>query len=46
MSLAHKLTTKKEARIWAASYDPKRDAFRVAMENGQIFLLKRPFRSL
>lgn len=42
MSLAHKFTTSKEARIWAASYDPERDAFRVAMENGQIFLLKRP----
>jgi hypothetical protein len=23
MSLAHKLSTNKEARIWAASYDPK-----------------------
>jgi len=42
MSLAHKLSTNKEARIWAASYDPKRNAFRVAMEDGRIFLLKRP----
>lgn len=42
MSLAHQFTTGKEARIWAASYDPQRDAFRVAMENGRIFLLKRP----
>lgn len=42
MSLAHKLAASKEARIWAASYDPKRNAFRVAMEDGKIFLLKRP----
>ncbi|MBW2614796.1 MAG: helix-turn-helix transcriptional regulator [Deltaproteobacteria bacterium] len=42
MSLAYKLSASKEARIWAASYDPKRNAFRVAMEDGQIFLLKRP----
>jgi DNA-binding XRE family transcriptional regulator len=42
MSLAHKLSANKEARIWAASYDPKRNAFRVAMENGKIFLLNRP----
>jgi DNA-binding XRE family transcriptional regulator len=42
MSLAHKVSTNTAARIWAASYDPKRDAFRVALENGQIFLLQRP----
>ena len=42
MSLAPDVTANLEARIWAASYDPKRDAFRVAMENGQIFLLQRP----
>ncbi len=41
MSLAHKLTSSRKARIWAASYDPKRNAFRVAMEDGQIFLLQR-----
>jgi hypothetical protein len=42
MSLAYKVSTNVAARIWAASYDPKRDAFRVALENGQIFLLQRP----
>jgi hypothetical protein len=42
MSLAHKVSVNVAARIWAASYDPKRDAFRVALENGQIFLLQRP----
>jgi len=42
MSLVHKVLKKVEARIWAASYDLKRDAFRVALENGQIFLLRRP----
>lgn len=42
MSLAHKVSGSMEARIWAASYDSKRDAFRVALENGQIFLLQRP----
>ncbi len=42
MSLAHKVSANVEARIWAASYDPKRDAFRAALENGKIFLLQRP----
>ena len=42
MSLAHKITTKTEAKIWAASYDTKRNAFRIALEDGQIFLLQRP----
>ena len=42
MNLAPEISAKAESRIWAASYDPKRDAFRVAMENGQIFLLQRP----
>jgi len=42
MSLAHRLEGGKASRIWAASYDLKRDAFRVAMEDGRIFLLKRP----
>ncbi len=42
MSLAHKVSTNVAARIWAASYDPKRDAFRVSLENGKIFLLQRP----
>ena len=42
MSLAQKFSANVESRIWAASYDPKRDAFRVAMEDGQIFLLQRP----
>ena len=42
MSLAQTVSTNKEARIWAASYDPQKDAFRVALENGQIFLLRRP----
>lgn len=42
MNLAHKVSTNAAARIWAASYDPKRDAFRVSLENGKIFLLQRP----
>jgi DNA-binding XRE family transcriptional regulator len=42
MILAKKITASVECRIWAASYDPKREAFRVAMEDGQIFLLQRP----
>jgi len=42
MSLARKVSTNAAARIWAASYDPKRDAFRVSLENGMIFLLQRP----
>jgi len=42
MSLAHKLKSGKGARIWAASYDPKRNAFRVAMEDGKTLLLQRP----
>ncbi len=42
MSLAHKVSVNVAARIWAASYDPKRDAFRVSLENGKIFLLQRP----
>ncbi|MFO7986574.1 MAG: helix-turn-helix transcriptional regulator [Desulfatiglandaceae bacterium] len=42
MGLAQQLERGKDARIWAVSYDLKRDAFRVAMEDGRIFLLKRP----
>ena len=42
MSLAHKTTADIEARIWAVSYDLKRDAFRVALENGKNLLLQRP----
>ena len=42
MNLAHKVSKNVAARIWAASYDPKRDAFRVSLENGEIFLLQRP----
>ena len=42
MSLARKALGNTEARIWAASYDAGRDAFRVAMEDGRIVLLKRP----
>ena len=42
MSLPHRATETKKTRIWAASYDSQRNAFRVAMEDGQIFLLKRP----
>jgi hypothetical protein len=42
MSLAYKTPSNAEARIWAASYDDKRNAFRVALENGQILLLQRP----
>ena len=41
MSLAHKVSTDAAARIWAASYDPARDASRVSLENGKIFLLQR-----
>ena len=42
MSLARKTTADIEARIWAASYDDKRNAYRVALENGEILLLQRP----
>jgi DNA-binding XRE family transcriptional regulator len=42
MSLAHKVSKSRGVRIWAASYDSKRDAYRVALESGQIFLLRRP----
>ncbi len=42
MSLAYKTSSNAEARIWAVSYDDKRNAFRVALENGQILLLQRP----
>ena len=42
MSLAHKTSKTIQTRIWAASYDLKRDAFRVAFEDGKIFLLRRP----
>ena len=42
MSLAHKTTKDFKARIWAVSYDLKRDAFRIALENGKILLLQRP----
>ena len=42
MSLAPNVSANLDTRIWAVSYDPRRDAFRVAMENGQIFLLQRP----
>ena len=42
MSLAQKIPASTEARIWAASYDARKDAFRVAMEDGRIYLLKRP----
>lgn len=42
MSLARKTTADIEARIWAVSYDIKRNAFRVALENGEILLLQRP----
>jgi len=42
MSLAHNTTAAIEARIWAVSYDIKRNAFRVALENGKILLLQRP----
>ena len=38
MIVAQKVIANVKARIWAASYDPKRDAFRVALEDGQIFL--------
>jgi DNA-binding XRE family transcriptional regulator len=40
--LARKTTADIEARIWAVSYDDKRNAFRVALENGEILLLQRP----
>lgn len=42
MSLPARNVKSREARIWAASYDLKRNAFRVAMEDGKNFLLKRP----
>ena len=42
MSLARKTTAGIEARIWAVSYDDKRNAFRVALEDGEILLLQRP----
>ena len=42
MSLAPKVSADKKARIWSTSYDSKRDAFRAALEGGQIFLLRRP----
>lgn len=42
MSLARKTTADIEARIWAVSYDDKRNAFRVALEDGEILLLQRP----
>lgn len=42
MSLAENLTADAETRIWAVSYDQKRDAFRVALEDKSIFLLRRP----
>lgn len=42
MSLAYNTTADTGARIWAVSYDIKRNAFRVALENGKILLLQRP----
>ena len=42
MSLAHNTTADTRTRIWAVSYDIKRNAFRVALENGKILLLQRP----
>ncbi len=42
MSLPARNVRSREARIWAASYDLKRNAFRVAMEDCRNFLLKRP----
>jgi DNA-binding XRE family transcriptional regulator len=42
MSLARKTKAEIGARIWAVSYDDKKNAFRVAMENGEIMLLQRP----
>jgi DNA-binding XRE family transcriptional regulator len=42
LSLPNRAIETREARIWAASYDSQRNALRVAMEDGQIFLLKRP----
>lgn len=42
MSLAHKISIDKQIKIWAASYDIKRDAFRIALEDGRVFLLSRP----
>ncbi len=41
MNLAHKVPPE-AVKIWAVSYDNKRDAFRVAMADGHIFLLLRP----
>ena len=34
MSLAHKRSKSVSSRIWAASYDPKREALRVSLEAG------------
>jgi len=42
MILAERIMVNKEPRIWAASYDARKDAFRVAMEDGRIDLLRRP----
>ena len=42
MPRKRKDTESGDTRIWAASYAHKRDAFRVAMEDGQILLLRRP----
>ncbi len=42
MSLAKQLSEDRDARIWAASYDAHKNAVRVAMQDGRIYLLKRP----
>ena len=42
MSLAHNSIADTGTRIWAVSYDIKRNAFRVALEDGKILLLQRP----
>lgn len=42
MSLAKQLSEDRKARIWAASYDAYKNAVRVAMQDGRIYLLKRP----
>jgi len=42
MILAERRMVNKDPRIWAASYDARNDAFRVAMEDGRIELLRRP----
>ncbi len=42
MKIAHNTTVDIKNRIWAVSYDTKRNAFRVALENGKILLLQRP----